>query len=281
MISLIDGDLITYRCAASCEKQGVLVEDQTVAQYRANELLVKIINTTSSTRDHQIYLSGSDNFRKKINPQYKANRKDQKKPEHLEFLREWLVSTWGAKLADNCEADDMLGIDLTKYGEDAILCSLDKDLRQVPGHHYSWEIQGTSSLGKVWVRPEEKLYISPREGLFNFYWQTVMGDATDNVFGFDGLARAKVPKKLEYMYEDLQSMTTEKEMFSYVRNLYNDDGRFLMNGACLYIQRKEEENWLNHGQSLMEELGPLPDTDLSSLAHFEPEADDGPLNMNA
>lgn len=275
MISLIDGDLIAYRCAASCEKQGVVTENLDVALHRATELLSRIITTTSAQYDHEIYLSGSSNFRKQINPAYKANRTDQKRPEYLEPLRAWLVESWGAKLADNCEADDMLGIDLTKYGEDAILCTLDKDLRQVPGNHYSWEISGTSSLGKVWVRPEERLYISPREGLLNFYWQMVMGDPSDNVFGFDGKARGVMPKKLEGLRHEMEAMTTEQELFDYVRDLYNEDSRFLMNGACLWIQRKEDDNWLSHGHNLMGASGPKQDSTALLPLPSEQELDDG------
>jgi 5'-3' exonuclease len=254
MISLIDGDLIAYRCAASCEKQGVVTEDLGIAQARANELLRRIVAANSGELDFIVYLSGGENFRKKINPAYKANRENTPRPAYLEPLREFLVVNWGAEVTDGIEADDALGITQTAYtleGTESVICTLDKDLRQVPGKHYSWEISGTSSTGKLWTRPEETLVISPREGLFNFYWQLVMGDASDNIFGFDGIARTKIPQKLYGLHEEMSAMETEQELFSYVRELYDDDGRFLMNGACLYIQREENENWLDHGQLLM------------------------------
>jgi hypothetical protein len=37
--------------------------------------------------------------------------------------------------------------------------------------------------------------------------------------------------------------TDELAIFDYVRNLYNDDERLLMNGICLYMQREPEQIW--------------------------------------
>lgn len=263
MICLIDGDIIAYRCAASCEKQGVVTEDLGVAQGRANELLRRIVDTNSPEQDFVVVLSGGTNFRKTINPDYKANRKDQVEPRWLKETKQFLVDNWGAEVTHNIEADDRLAILQTQHGDNSIICTLDKDLRQVPGWHYSWEISGTSVNGLQWVRPEEKLFVSPQEGLFNFYWQLIMGDATDNVFGFDGKARQKVPKFLEPWYYEMQTMSSELELLDFVRDKYNDDERLLMNGVCLWVQREEGQDWRDHARNLMEENGPKVALELS------------------
>lgn len=274
MIALLDGDLLAYRCAASCEKQGVVTEDFGIANARMDHLITRILDETEA-EDFKIYLSGDTNFRMKINPDYKANRVDVIRPKWLEPLKQALQENYNAVVADNCEADDLMGQAQTEH---SIICTLDKDLRQVPGWHYSWEIQGTGSTGKPWVRPSEKLHVSPQEGLFNFYWQLIMGDASDNVFGFDGKARQKVPKFLEEWYHYMQSMEDEQSLFEFVREKYNDDSRFLMNGACLYIQRQPEENWLDHAQSIMEGLGQKDGSTRLSYPLLGPEPDDGNPN---
>ena len=275
MIPLIDGDLIAYRSAASCEKQGVVVDDLWVAQARARDLIYRICQTVSSVEiDPFIALSGTDNFRKQLNPNYKANREGVPRPQWLEPLREWLLTEYNAVMSINCEADDLLAIEQTKDPETRVICSLDKDLRQVPGNHYSWEIRGTVN-GKEWIRPEERLIISPREGMFNFYWQMIMGDASDNIFGFDGKARQKVPKFLESMYNEMYEMETEEELFNFVRERYNEDARFLMNGQCLYIQRKENESWLENVRHLMGDFGQKEDLTPLSPQHYEQALVDG------
>lgn len=243
---------------------------------RSRDLLDRIIRATSPNYEYHIVLSGEGNFRKKINPEYKANRKDQIPPRWLQETRQYLIEEWKAEVTHGIEADDRLGI--LQVDDTSIICTLDKDLRQVPGWHYSWEIQGTSSTGNPWVRPEERLFVSPQEGLFNFYWQLIMGDDADNIFGFDGKARKKVPKFLEDWYFEMQSYSTEQELFDFVRDKYNDDSRFLMNGVCLYIQRKEGEDWLEHAQSLMEGNGLQQDSTPSSSPPSELGPDDGLQN---
>jgi len=262
LIALIDGDLIAYRCAASCQKQGVVTEDFSIAQARANNLLVNIKQEVGAT-EHRVFLSGGENFRKAICPEYKANRVDQERPAYLEPLREWLVVNWGATVTDGIEADDALGMSQT---ENTIICSLDKDLRQVPGWHYSWEIQGTGSTGKQWIKGAEKLFVTPEQGLFNLYWQLVIGDRADNVPGYDGKMRNVVPKFMEMYQSGLRDLGTEMDMFEYVYDLYNGDlDRMLINGQCLYVLRHEEDNWLNNVQPLIRGLGLREDTVPSSL----------------
>ena len=260
MIALIDGDLITYRCAASCQKQGVVVEDLGIAQARANNLLLNIKAETNAP-EHKIFLSGGENFRKTIYPDYKANRNDQERPVYLEPLREWLVVNWGASVTDGIEADDALGIAQTAANDkdhSTVICSLDKDLRQVPGYHYSWEIVGTSSLGKQWKKDALLSFVNPQEGMFNFYWQMIMGDRADNIPGFDGKMRATVPKFLNGHYELMQTLETEQELFDYVYTLYQNVGtptqQMLINGACLWVQREENDNWLQRGKELLKKV---------------------------
>ena len=257
MIALIDGDLIAYRCAASCQKQGVVVEDLGIAQARANNLLLNIKAEVGAT-EHSIFLSGGENFRKTIYPEYKANRNDQERPIYLEPLREWLVVNWGASVTDGIEADDALGIAQTAANDkdhSTVICSLDKDLRQVPGYHYSWEIIGTSSLGKQWKKDALLSFVNPQEGMFNFYWQMIMGDRADNIPGFDGKMRASVPKFLNGHYELMQTLETEQELFDSVYALYQNVGtptqQMLINGACLWVQREENDNWLQRGKELL------------------------------
>lgn len=275
MRALIDADLVAYRCAASCEKQGVVTEDFTIATSRANNLLVNILDAVGAT-DRQLFLSGGENFRKKISPSYKANRDGVPRPAYLEPLREWLVTEWGASVTDGIEADDALGIAQSGYishGTEVddeisvahknhdpnitVICSLDKDLRQVPGHHYSWEITGTSPLGLQWKKEAQSIYVSEQEGLFNFYWQLVMGDQADNVPGYDGKMRAKVPKFLEEHYDNMMDIMfstqyPEQGLFNYVLDIYKLPVIDLLNnGACLWVQRTEGDSWLEKGKQLL------------------------------
>jgi 5'-3' exonuclease len=221
--ALIDGDIVAYRCAASSEN-----EDVGIAVARVNDLMDRILHETGSD-DYVVFLTGSNNFRYQYNPQYKANRADKPKPIHLQAVREHLVVNWKASVEDQQEADDALGI-YQMANKDTIICSIDKDLLMIPGEHYDF-VKG--------IRREQFTIPAIR----HFYYQLIMGDRTDNIFGFDGKARQSVPKKLEPILNELQTYDDELDMFSFVRDLYNNDDILLMNGICLWIRRNEDEIW--------------------------------------
>lgn len=220
MIALIDMDLVVFRCAASAEN-----DEFGIAIYRAEELLDNILTKVEAT-SYKAYLSSSSNFRKKIYPEYKAHRTAQK-PIHLASLREYAVDKMNAVIApEGLEADDMLGIDQDKQDGTTTICSLDKDLLQIPGHHFQWEI-GTTT----WNKPDTFLTQSELEGYRLFYEQCIKGDATDNIKGIPKMGKVRATKELE-------GCTTELEMFNKVRELYGNDDEFKMNAGCLWILRE-------------------------------------------
>ena len=214
--SLIDGDLIAYRCSATVPED----VDKDVAFYRMDVLIQQIIEATDATQ-YRVFLTGKNNFRKKINPEYKANRKDTVPPVYLQDCRQYLVDNHYAVISDGCEADDLLGVSQNK---DTIICSLDKDLRMIPGRHYNWT---KVELDKV----------TQQDGLRHFYKQMLIGDKSDNIFGVDKIGPVKAAKLIDHLDE-------EQDMFDVVYDKYNQDAqRFVMNANCLWIQRNHGEIW--------------------------------------
>lgn len=211
--ALIDGDLVVFRCAASAEG-----EELEVALLRVDEMMEQILFNTNA-KTYQTFLGGKQNFRKLINPQYKANR-TKPDPIHRAACNEHLRNEWNAISIPYLEADDLLGM---TQNENTIICSIDKDLRQIPGRHFNF------------VKCDMSI-VDEYTGWFNFYMQFLVGDTSDNIRGIDGLG----PKKSEKI---LFGMTPE-EMFNKVRELYNDDKRMLLNGQMLYIWRKPYDLWL-------------------------------------
>lgn len=231
VIAIVDGDLVAYRTAASC-KEG---DPPEIAFQRADNLLRTILAETGAT-EYQLWLSGNDNFRKVVNPEYKANRKDQVPPQWLQDTREFLVSEWKAKLTHGIEADDELGIN---QGADTIICSLDKDLKMVPGRHYSWEITGTKPNGEQWLKEASFTTVDPWEGDKTFWKQMLIGDRTDNIIGVQGLGPVKAGKLIDAQDDNQEAMEVVLEKYD------NDYKRFAMNATCLWIMRGEGSTWYN------------------------------------
>lgn len=219
MIALIDGDLISYPVSCTCEDH----PDADIARARAHKTVSDILEATQS-QEYKIFLTGSDNFRKKINPEYKANRKSKPLPKYLNTLREYLIVEWGAQVTDGIEADDALGIEneLHKANKDeVIVCSFDKDLDQLAGLHYNWN--------------KATLYtVSELEGIRHFYKQMLIGDRSDNIFGVNRIG----PKRADDL---LNHVDKEIEMIDVVYPLYDSNERFEMNANCLWILRKEKQ----------------------------------------
>lgn len=225
MLALIDADIVAYRVGFSCQRKGLdgelEVDPVEIAYARVDELMERIPLDIGAT-SYVAYLTGPNNFRLQYNPQYKANR-TAAKPIHLPAIREYLVVRWNAVVTDGIEADDALGIHQMSNDDDTIICSIDKDLKQIPGKHYNF-VKGEY---------EEVSYL---QGLKFFYEQMLIGDSVDNIFGVEGIGKAKAPRII-------QPCETELEMFEAVQSRYDSDERLLMNGVCLWIQRKPNEVW--------------------------------------
>ena len=138
MIATIDADIVAYRCAASCDVRegGVIIDssDEEIALLRVEQLMQEIIHATEAD-SYRCFLSPSKNFRYLVYPEYKANRKDTVDPTHRKACKDYLLSEWNAEIFDGYEADDALAWSQT---EETIICSIDKDLKQVPGRHYNF-----------------------------------------------------------------------------------------------------------------------------------------------
>lgn len=200
-----------------------------MALRRCDDMMNRILLETGSDKC-QTFISGPDNFRYRIDPQYKANRVDTKRPEWLQAVREHLVVNWGAHVSDGIEADDNLGIHQTG---DTIICSIDKDLLQIPGSHYNFVHQ-------------TPIHITEHQGWVNFYTQLIMGDRSDNIPGYDGKMRQTVPKFLQEVVNSLSECPTPLEMYEVVWDLYQGGAgpeRMHINAQLLYIQRQIGGTW--------------------------------------
>lgn len=228
-LALLDLDIVGYRSAASCEPTKVKPEREPLesALARTEELMRRILHETGA-KSYLGFISGPENYRYAIDPTYKANRADKPRPEWLQPCREYLVMNWNAKVCNGIEADDALGIHQTSS---TVICSIDKDLLMIEGRHYNF------------VTGEWK-FIDKLQGLRNFYTQLLLGDNSDNIRGYDGLMRQKVPQFLQPIVNRIISAETELEMFEIIHEVYQlGDEALLSNGRLLYIQRTEGDEW--------------------------------------
>lgn len=180
---LIDGDVYIYRAAATCEKVINWDDDNYVNYASLSEAKVLFINTISEllnkfeTKEYTIALSHYKNFRKEINPNYKANRKDKKPPMVYKPLRQWVEQEYNIFCREYLEGDDILGILTTSKviikNTNKIIVSLDKDMKTLPCKYHN-------------NRNDESIIVSEQEANYNHMLQTLTGDQADNYKGLAG-----------------------------------------------------------------------------------------------
>jgi hypothetical protein len=265
---LLDSDSLCYQAGFSANEPG----QEAIACHQVDDIVTRIIGEVGPAT-FQLFLTGSDNFRYQIYPDYKGNRKDMKRPIHLQAMREFLVSHWDTVVSDGVEADDTIGIANYNLRADRsiVIGHIDKDLNMLAGSHYNYN-------KKTWYE------VSDMDAMRHFFYQLIMGDKADNIPGYDGKMRDKVPKFLADNVEYLFQTEDVGEMLEHVFHMYDDNfERMKLSADCLWLWRKENDKWENWMPAqtldfLMEVHGQKEDGIRSSLLSSEGEADGGPLS---
>jgi DNA polymerase-1 len=236
-IGLIDGDIIAFKASASAETpihwgNGLWTLhcfEQDVTNYIHNFI-------TTMTEELKldkiiIALSWETNFRYRIYPDYKSNRKNKRKPVLLNFAKEYLEKNWETFKRPDLEADDVLGILTTSpkivKGE-KIIISIDKDFLSIPSNLYNPD---HPERGIVTITEEEANY-----------WhmiQTLAGDASDGYAGCPKVGMKTAEKILSEAKEK-----TYKEMWKLVIEAYAKQGlgedTALLNARLARVCRRED-----------------------------------------
>jgi len=256
MKALIDFDILRYEIGFGAET-GWRTEDTIPPWDYVENMLHERINSIlygAGADSYQGYLSEGKCFRYDIAKRkpYKGTRKHTK-PWHFNNLTQYMVHQLGAKVVTGIEADDQMAIDqvrmnflISKTGAPTptIICTRDKDLRQVPGWNYSWELWRQPSYGPLEVKKEGEIQLSEDNkkiignGLAFFYAQVLMGDAADNIPGLPGCGPVKACEALahgamlwtvEDMYQefygsDWEEELTEQGQLCWLVREFNEDG---------------------------------------------------------
>lgn len=203
-------------------------------RYSLNSFIDNILSKAGCTF-HKGFITGADNFRYdvgKILP-YKGNRVNHRKPLHFDACRQHIIDCYDGVVCRGYEADDALGMD-QKIDGSTVICSIDKDLLQIPGLHYNWN-------------KEEIVEVNEVEGLRFFFKQMLTGDKTDNILGIHGIG----PKSTHL--KKIDKMHSFEEMCTHVFNIYKQYfGSYALpfmeeNGGLLWIWRKMNDKWWEFG----------------------------------
>ena len=198
---LVDGSVLIYRIAAALEEVTEWEHDMWTLHSDFNvgketlENAVKHYMQKLNCNDLIFAMDDKDNFRNKVYPEYKSNRKKIRKPIIVKPLKDYVYKNYNCVTYPGLEGDDVLGILATskKYKDKCIILSSDKDMRTVPGlHHFIHD--GSTEL------------VDENTANYNFMYQTLIGDKTDNFPGVPGVGAVKAQRVLALCPKDLPSM---------------------------------------------------------------------------
>jgi len=230
MSLLIDADFIVYKCCAASETEIDFGDDVIVVTSKFSEAyeyvereLYNIANDIGCFDESILFFSDSVNFRKSIDPAYKGHR-NRKKPCGYKRVINKLKEEYPVVVMPSLEADDAIGIYATKE-EGHIICSPDKDMRQIPGDLYDLT--------------NEVVTITKEEGERWHLIQTMAGDQTD---GYGGVPSIGIKRADALLTEKGATWDTVLETFL-EKGLTEDDA--IMNARLAKILQVEDYDFTN------------------------------------
>lgn len=204
-IALLDGDTFVYQAAIGSEFTAQW-DDSTWSVYadfdkaakRLDDLTAQIREHTGATR---LAVALSDyahpNWRLGVMPTYKENRDGSRRPLVWQPLREYIEETYETYMRPTLEGDDVLGILATNpklFPDDAqrIICSIDKDLLQIPGWHFPLKKMMDGKYAEL------DMFEVTTEQADRFHMeQALTGDMTDGFPGCPKVGKVTAARLLE------------------------------------------------------------------------------------
>lgn len=249
MKALIDGDILRYEIgfAAEAAIRATTQDPDALPSWdyveacllrRVEEIETKVEADVPSV----IYITEGPTFREQVarKKEYKGTR-IAKKPWHFSNITTYMNYHMNTFVCHGLEADDFMTMDHLK-DPDTVICSRDKDLRQVPGWLYSWELGYQAEFGPVNIDQIGYLHLSDKNklsgtGLKFFHAQCLMGDTVDNIPGLPGCGPVRAYEVLK-MLDDPEEMQ-EAVCDEYRKHYGNDyEHELLEQGRLLWMTRR-------------------------------------------
>lgn len=281
MQPLIDGDVLVYEAGFACqtgwEGDDPPPFDYALDQLE-NKLAHIMYSVEDQTGEHVvspiIYLTGKTNFRNDIAKTTPYKERLGNKPFHYNNLKVYLKGKYDCRTTEGLEADDLMSIEQfrrerqirqeierskaihgnegrlqaieekklsTETTQRTIICTRDKDLRQVSGWHFGWELGNQPAFRAKYVGDYGHIEVKKGKligwGDKFFFGQCITGDMVDSIPGLKG-------KGPVYAFETLKDTTTYNEGLKALKEAYKAsvgdsfEEYLLEQGQLLFMVRK-------------------------------------------
>lgn len=251
MQPLIDADVLRYEVGFAAEtywkdKEGTVPFD-VVAEILDNRI-GNICALVDATQPPILFLTGKTNFRNDIAKRKKYKERASNKPFHFYNLTAYIKGKYDYRLTEGLEADDLMAIEQTARPNETIICTRDKDLRQVEGWQFGWELSNQPQFGPMKVEGFGSIALSEKPnrkivgyGLKFFYAQLLTGDVVDSIPGLEGCGPVAAFKILSPTKTSKEAL---KACYEAYKAKYGMSGyaEMLEQGRLLWMTRKLRED---------------------------------------
>ena len=189
---LIDADVLAFEAAVVAEESIEWKDEMWTVHADMALAKARVVNRVEEFKDMMktdsvtMCLTDRANFRRILNPDYKANRSKSRLPIILRQVKQWIIDEYDGQMWANLEADDVISILATdkEMDEETIIVSIDKDFKTVPGIFYDY------NKGEYHQPTEEEAD--------NYHLvQAIAGDHTDGYSGVPGIGVTRAERLLE------------------------------------------------------------------------------------
>lgn len=210
MIAAIDADSLIYIIAWNHREH----YDETLVKESCDSFLRDILTLTGSTQYLGVF-SGHKCFRHRIYKfaEYKGNRKEKEEwtIRWEKTIKDHYINKHGFVTAVDLEADDVVAAMCTLDWEGVVICSPDKDLKQIPGWHYDYRAQVKKVDFDASEVIREGMLMIPDAFAYRFFWtQMLTGDPGDGVYGIIGMGDVKAKKLLDECMDPMMYFSVVK-----------------------------------------------------------------------
>ncbi|MEG1912867.1 MAG: hypothetical protein RR091_10305 [Cloacibacillus sp.] len=231
---LIDGDIFVFRITAALETETDWGNDIwtlhcNLAECKdALDATIKEYKEALKATDIILAFSPQKNFRYRVLPTYKANRKGKRKPVCYKALKDYAMETYPNFQRPDIEGDDILGILATSpvivKGE-KIIVSLDKDMKTIPCLYC--DMREPITIQEITEEQADRQHM----------YQTLIGDTADGYTGCPGIGPVSANKILE-------GLTGYEQMWPAVTAAYKKKGlseeQALLQAQVARIRRRND-----------------------------------------
>jgi DNA polymerase-1 len=260
-ILLLDADVLLYEVAHQTVRayevgdgKWQTIGDAKEACSRFKGRVYELAKAAGASSAILAFTSSAKNFRNGVDPNYKISRDEEslarKRPIHFLDIRK-RIQRWASVRGitdnlsvswieeDHLEADDILGILGSNPSEfHYIICTIDKDLRTIPGNH-------------MHLRTQEIDTVTLLEADRFFYTQILSGDPVDDIPGCKGIGKIRaariIDEAIKVAQEDIAEDYWPTFLWDTIVSAYDKAGQSevdaLRTAQLVRILRAGEYDW--------------------------------------